>query len=187
LFHKSIPASFVVSVFEVMSAATQHTFLVLTKRPERIKSVLFGEEGRWYFGSGDYLPNVWLGVSVEDQKTADERIPLLLQTPAAVRFVSYEPALGPLDLRVFDNQKGLDYSVFKNARALIPDWVIAGGESGPSPRPADIAWFRQVRDQCQAADMPFFMKQIITNGKKIPWEQFPEDLRIRQFPDKESA
>jgi protein gp37 len=101
-------------------------------------------------GCGSVLPNVWLGVSVEDQKTADERIPLLLQTPAAVRWVSYEPALGPVD--------------FANLRAGIEaigplDWIVCGGESGPGARPMHPAWARRVRDQCQAASVPFFFKQ----------------------------
>jgi protein gp37 len=100
--------------------------------------------------------NVWLGVSVEDQKTADERIPLLLQTPAAVRFVSYEPALGPVDFIPY-----LDPScqaLNRLPRAQV-DWVIAGGESGPSARPPHPQWVLHVRDQCEAAGTPFFFKQ----------------------------
>lgn len=88
------------------------------------------------------LPNVWLGVSVEDQKTADERIPLLLDTPAAVRWLSIEPLLGPVDL---------------DGQAL--DWVVVGGESGPNARPMHPDWARSIRDQCQAAEVPFFFKQ----------------------------
>ena len=91
------------------------------------------------------LANVWRGVSVEDQPTADERLPFLLQTPAAVRFVSYEPALGPVNF--FSYLSGID-------------WVIAGGAVGPHARPSHPDWFRSVRDQCQAAGVPFFFKQI---------------------------
>jgi len=118
--------------------------------------------------------NVWLGVSVEDQQTADERIPLLLQTKAAVRFVSYEPALGPVDfnnielLKEFDLSRTVSAHVdaltehddehFFNQHAKL-DWVIAGGESGRNARPSHPDWFRAVRDQCQAAGVPFFFKQ----------------------------
>lgn len=104
------------------------------------------------------LPNVWLGVSVEDQKTADERIPLLLQTPAAVRWVSYEPALGPVH--------------FANWLESSPrlDWIVAGGESGPGARPAHPDWFRAARDQCQSAGVPFFFKQW---GEWLPVSHTP--------------
>lgn len=95
--------------------------------------------------------NVWLGVSVEDQKMADERIPLLLQTPAAVRWVSYEPALGPIDFQ--------PWLTITRQRDRMLDWIVAGGESGPGARPAHPDWFRSVRDQCLAAGVPFFFKQ----------------------------
>ena len=108
------------------------------------------------------LPNVWLGVSVEDQATADARIPLLLQTPAAVRFVSYEPALGPLKLYVpwtYPRDGAEAMGIYGGDRGCI-DWLIAGGESGPGARPFDLAWARSARDQCKAAGVPFFMKQL---------------------------
>ena len=117
------------------------------------------------------LGNVWLGVSVEDQATADERIPLLLDTPAAIRFVSYEPALGPINLTDVGDD-GWAYPVnaltgqadapkFLVDRLSGPkvDWVIAGGESGPHARPAHPDWFRSARDQCAAAGVAFFFKQ----------------------------
>jgi protein gp37 len=124
--------------------------------------------------------NVWLGVSIEDQATADERVPLLLQTRAAVRFVSYEPALGPVSLTRFftgnasqcERCGGIYESGKMDPRACpkcygLPtfqkphgiDWIIAGGESGPNARPSHPDWFRSVRDQCQAAGVPFFFKQ----------------------------
>lgn len=132
------------------------------------------------------LPNVWLGVSVEDQATADARIPLLLQTPAAVRFVSYEPALGPVDfarLKYGDEKCACGFQVVQNAfNASIDcpalsrigkctegpepidagtlDWIIVGGESGPGARPCDVAWIRSVREQCADADVPCFVKQL---------------------------
>lgn len=145
------------------------------------------------------LPNVWLGVSVEDQQTADERIPYLLKTPAAVRFVSYEPALGPVKFR----QKWVDYlqgwtvepehdpncdgscercPVPVQVRTNKLDWIIAGGESGPGARPANPDWFRSARDQCAAAGVPFFMKQITERGKRVPFDQWPEELQVREFP-----
>ena len=117
------------------------------------------------------LPNVWLGVSVEHQEAADERIPLLLKTPVAVRFISAEPLLGPIDLTRLADVPGAWRDVVrgewrcagektvreKDARKL--DWVIAGGESGPGARPMFVAWPRALRDQCAAAGVPFFFKQ----------------------------
>jgi len=149
LFHEALPDEVIDRVFAVVTLCPQHAFQVLTKRPERMLSYCssnatlgrlvslvaksIGIEGvtvNWTWKddgfTGVHFPNVWLGVSVEDQKTADERIPLLLQTPAAVRFVSYEPALGPVDWRQIPHL----------------DWVIVGGESGPGARPFDIAWAR---------------------------------------------
>ncbi len=119
------------------------------------------------------LPNVWLGVSVEDQATADERIPLLLQTPAAVRFVSYEPALGPVDFEqlregTFNALDGIDFEaigdirdagIWKGQPAQL-DWLIVGGESGPGARPFDLAWARSAVAQCKAAGVPVFVKQL---------------------------
>ena len=105
------------------------------------------------------LPNVWLGASVEDQAAADERIQMLLQTPAAVRWISAEPLLGPVSLVVpFDGAK-VDSAV--GAKPGIPalDWVVAGGESGPKARPTHPDWFRSLRDQCKAAGVPFLFKQ----------------------------
>jgi protein gp37 len=156
LFHEALPSEAIDRVFAVMALCFQHTFQVLTKRPERMFIWFKGNEPYDRFGRveshmGDGtpkdwpLPNVWLGVSVEDQKTADKRIPLLLQTPAAVRFVSYEPALGPVD---FTDWIGKEL-----------DWVIVGGESGPGARPANGQWFLNVEDQCRSANVPFFFKQ----------------------------
>jgi protein gp37 len=160
-----------------------HTYQILTKRPQRMAEVL-GQLPEYFSEhfSGDSpcnlafegtngwpLSNVWLGVSVEDQKTADERIPLLLQTPAAVRWVSYEPALGPVDFSHihFHNTVEID-SLTGNHGVWRPlggrsdaklNWIVVGGESGPGARPAHPNWFRTARDQCRAADVPFFFKQ----------------------------
>ena len=125
------------------------------------------------------LPNVWLGVSAEDQKWADIRIPALLGTPAAVRFVSAEPLLGPIDV-------SLGHSGYWQSLS----WVIAGGESGPGARPCELDWLCSLRDQCADADVPFFCKQFgAVLGRQFGagshgdnWDAWPADLRIRQFP-----
>lgn len=115
------------------------------------------------------LPNVWVGCSVENQHFADERIPLLLQTPAAVRFISAEPLLGPLNLREMAHQDDWHVDALDT-----PDpscrlhWVIAGGESGPKARPSPPDWFRSIRDQCQAAGVAFFFKQW---GEWAPYDR----------------
>lgn len=181
LFHEDVPDEFVCLVFAYMALATHHVFQVLTKRPTRMARLLdskFNDDlfaaiaAAVYHQDGalpqpnlrDYdppwpLPNVWLGVSVEDQATADERIPLLLDTPAAVRFLSCEPLLGEIDLSewlgYYQTLNGTD--TITNKRAL--GWVIAGGESGPFARPSDPNWFRSLRDQCQVTDVPFLFKQ----------------------------
>jgi protein gp37 len=109
------------------------------------------------------LPDVWLGVSAEDQQRADERIPILLETPAAVRFVSYEPALGPVDVSEYLDPAAAPCG---ETEATL-DWLIAGAESGPGARPMDEAWVRSVRDQCAAAGVPFFYKQRVEAGRKV--------------------
>lgn len=167
LFHEAVPAEFIVHVFAVMSRASQHTFQVLTKRPERMRAFLSraknwegwmtldGEAPIGYGGQSPIfassvrwpLPNVWIGVSVENQHFADERIPALLATPAAVRFISAEPLLGPIFLKNYGHSP------------WNPFWVICGGESGPGARPMYPDWARSLRDQCQAAGVPFFFKQ----------------------------
>ena len=153
LFHESVPDRFIQSVFRVMSDAWWHTFQVLTKRPERMLTTVT-----------ETLPllakwprnNVWLGVSCEDQATADERLPLLFETPAAVRFVSCEPLLGQIYLM----------GLMTGGRPAL-DWVIAGGESGPKARPMHPKWARSLRDQCTTAGVPFFFKQW---GEWAPWD-----------------
>lgn len=181
LFHESVPDAWIDQVFAVMALAPQHTFQVLTKRSARMRAYMaglvalfhaspdglyervgeafadlaFGEpdEARAAFDVVDWpLPNVWLGVSAEDQPRADERIPDLLATPAAVRFASLEPLLGPVDLDAPQENNGwLSWVEFGL------DWVIVGGENGPRPMHPD--WVRQVRDQCSQEHVPFFFKQ----------------------------
>jgi protein gp37 len=185
LFHPDVPDDFIDRVFAVMALSPQHTFQVLTKRPERMRAYMNHGEGfgRWGFIDGRArqiyvernhspfpagkvligpLPNVWLGVSVEDQTAADERIPLLLKTPAAVRWISAEPLLGSVDLSRWihdippagDSRTGHDGGKFSRL-----DWVVVGGESGPSARPMHPDWARSLRDQCAAAGVPFLFKQ----------------------------
>ena len=194
LFHENVTDEQRDRIFAVMALCPQHTFQVLTKRPERMKAYI--ERNRrsnpnntskafagailevldeWGRATGalpcDFrwpLPNVWLGVSVENQAAADERIPLLLQTPAAVRFLSCEPLLGPVSLEELPSASGIGryLDALSNAGvdsgAIISsklDWIICGGESGPHARPMHPDWARSLRDQCQAAGVPFFFKQ----------------------------
>jgi len=165
LFHDDVPESFIRSVFVTMAAARHHIFQVLTKRAVRMQEILaqWSKDGLTLReGYGTALPNVWLGISAEDQATADERIPLLLQTPAVVRFISYEPALGPLylDQWLWSHTKD-DEGVKDSQPSGMIGWVIAGGESGPGARPSHPDWFRSLRDQCQAAGVPYFFKQWV--------------------------
>jgi len=140
LFHDKVPAAFVRRVFDAMAAAPQHTFQVLTKRPERMLAL------------SNKLPwasHIWMGVSVESSDYTG-RIDLLRQSGAAVKFLSLEPLLGPLDAL---DLRGID-------------WVIAGGESGPGARPMEQQWVRSIRDQCRAAKVAFHFKQWGGTNKK---------------------
>jgi protein gp37 len=153
LFHESVKNEWLVKIWKVIVDAPQHTYQILTKRPARMREFVRTM-------MLEPLPNLWLGVSVENQHFADERIPLLLSTPAAVRFISAEPLLGPVSLNcVRDGQNFID--TVGGIRSIRPnlDWVIAGGESGPNARPMHPDWARGLRDQCQAAGVPFFFKQ----------------------------
>lgn len=155
LFHEKLPDDAIDRIFAVMAQCPQHTFQVLTKRPARMLAYFSAHWSKLYDG----LPfkNVWLGTSVENQETANERIPLVARMLAAVRFVSAEPLLGAL-------AEG-DYYSFKDI-----DWVIAGGESGPRARPMQPDWARSLRDQCAAANVPFFFKQW---GEWAPYKSVP--------------
>jgi protein gp37 len=217
LFHESVPDEWIDRIFAVMAMAPQHTFQILTKRSRRMREYcsapgvadrvwkltgIVAEHGKlralalhgaaW---GGDLpwpLGNVWKGVSVEDQTRADERIPDLLVTPAAVRWISAEPLLGPVDLSCvpancpdLDGKLSADWfnaltgqSCGTNAERPEPDWpvdmprldwVVAGGESGPGARPMHPAWARSLRDQCAEACVPFFFKQW---GEWVDWRQF---------------
>lgn len=155
LFHAKVPADFVRDVFDVMAETPQHTYQVLTKRP--LRAARLADELPW-------PSNVWLGVSVEDMSVA-HRVDQLRRVPAAIRFLSCEPLLGPLDR--------LDLTDV--------DWVIAGGESGSNYRPMDIGWARGIRDASVEARVPFFFKQWggrtpKTLGRHLDgrlWDQMP--------------
>lgn len=178
LFHQNVPDEYIDRVFSVMWQAEQHTFLLLTKRPWRMREyissrprdsmksdrVRIKDELGWRNYSVPWpLPNVWLGVTAEDQQRADERIPILLQTPAAaVRWVSCEPLLGPIQ------------GVGDTARI---DWVVAGGETGPGARPMHPEWARSLRDQCRAARTAFFFKSW---GDWLPTNQDPQHIHRRE-------
>jgi protein gp37 len=194
LFHEKVDEGFLCRIFDTMLAAEQHTYLILTKRPERMKDFIT----RCIHG----IPkNIWLGVTAENQQRAEERIPILLQIPAAVRFVSIEPMLGPVDLSKWlggtwycetcectVDPEFVPFSEIhypcENYLDFIPgiDWVICGSESGPNHRKTKIEWIRDLREQCISANVPFFLKQMEINGRmvKMPeldgkiWDQFPE-------------
>jgi protein gp37 len=210
LFHEKVPDEWIDSVFCVMGAATRHTFQVLTKRPERmrdyltrrrcnfaVKAPIGGGMVDWHPFNKELAvpPNVWLGTSIEDHSTAHERIPHLLATPAAVRFLSCEPLLGPVDLRMVQHPRSIrvqnvltGVSFSETSLEPLPDdqarihWTIVGGESGPGARPMHPDWAGWLRDQCQAAGVPFFMKQM-SGPRKASMPPIPDDLMVREFPN----
>lgn len=239
LFHPDVPNEFIDRVFAVMAYASfrwGHQFQVLTKRPDRMRAYLAdgrqlrvcealgglaAEWGQTQREAGESaraaclnwpLPDVWLGTSIEDQPTADARIPEVLATPAAVRFVSYEPALGPVDFEAVPlpwpgcSTYGLrgvlapvalketepdDWKYWTRVQGRL-NWVIVGGESGPKARLCDVAWIRSVVEQCKAAGTPCFVKQLGANvrsrvrlrdPKGGDPAEWPEDLRVRQWPE----
>jgi len=160
LFHKDVPDSFINDVFNIMHRAYWHTFLVLTKRAERLRLMSDGLE---------FTENIWVGVTTENQDMANERVPYLLGTHAKVHFVSAEPLLGPIDFYRpppldWNMLTGENYEWLDSTPAPMPDmpridWVIVGGESGPGARPMKPEWVRSIRDQCIEAGVPFFFKQ----------------------------
>ncbi|MGW3846900.1 DUF5131 family protein [Streptomyces fagopyri] len=172
LFHARVPATFITDVWRTMHATPQHTYQVLTKRPERLARVL--DQVHAALGLTEPLPNVWLGTSIESDDYT-RRANALRQAPAAVRFVSAEPLLGPLP--------SLDTTGI--------DWVILGGESGPGARPLELDWVRDVIGQCRTTGAAPFVKQLGTvwarsngapdkkGGKPEAW---PADLRVREYP-----
>lgn len=240
LFHEGVADEYIAAVFGVMAAAPQHTFQILTKRPERARywfdrtrtideidaarTTIHDDDGPGTPGrleclyralvaeaehhpKGDGgplhtkhaadpvgpwpLPNVWLGVSAENQEAADERIPILLDTPAAVRFVSAEPLLEAVD---FDSPVLRHH--YRPGHTI--DWIIIGGESGPGARPCNVQWIRSIVQQCREAGVPCFVKQLGARAVGLPRPspgdvvvrrdrkggdptQWPEDLRVREM------
>jgi protein gp37 len=224
LFHESVPFAFIDKVFAVMALAPQHIFQVLTKRPERMleyMSVQDREIAVWREaleiyaqvgltnrkltypgGSMDHkawpIPNVWLGVSAENQHWWDHRVAILSRVPAAVRFVSVEPMLGPIDVRSrlglcvgCQSCFGLDgRKVTQVPHRLMESpihWLIVGGESGPNYRPMDLEWARVVRARCKEAGVAFFFKQssAYRSGQGdtldgVRWHEFPNIASKRE-------
>lgn len=192
LFHESVPFEWVDKVFSVMALASQHTFMVLTKRPEQMREYLRRYDGVPTALTWPY-PNIWLGVTAENQAMADARIPILLDTPAAKRFVSVEPMLGPVNLEPWledacdscDECRSdchIHKTVYRDSKHLLDpeqpafgyhpeivclDWVICGGGTGPGARPMHPDWPRGLHDQCAAARVAFFFKQW---GEWAPWD-----------------
>ncbi len=200
-------------VFAVMALCPQHTFQVLTKRSIRMLNWMCAPGCLLRFDEvrkraslmargpqpeyGWPLPNVWLGVSVEDQQRADERIPHLLATPAALRFVSAEPLLRPVDLFSYfpcSHEKGGCATCRDWEVASGIDWVIVGGESGPGARPCDLAWVHSIVMQCENAGVACFVKQagshVIQSGERRKkadkkggdMHEWPHNIRVRQMP-----
>ena len=186
LFHEAVPEDFILAVFVTMAAARQHTFQVLTKRPGRMRDLLT----RWSDaglllreGCGVSLRNVWLGASIEDQPSADQRIIDLLNTPAAVRWISAEPLLGAVNVKPWLQPKmfgprALNGDAYINSHMTNRiDWIVVGGESGPSARPMSPDWARSLRDQCAAAGVPFMFKQW---GEWLPMLGQREGIPVKQ-------
>jgi protein gp37 len=215
LFAGFVPDEWIDRVFAIMALCPQHTFQVLTKRSKRMREYFEGNADQTRrslvnntcFGLSRWLgarftdeqchirrwplPNVWLGVSAEDQARADERIPDLLDTPAAVRFVSAEPLLDSIDFKSCwlhrktlcggrpSSQDGTPIDCPCADERL--DWIIAGAESGRGARASQEKWFRAIKDQCVASGTAFFLKQYAINGRKIhtpeldgrTWTEFP--------------
>jgi protein gp37 len=218
LFHEHLNKDDILRIFMVMRKDTQHTFQVLTKRPERMLNLLT----HWLYPAEAVAdmsfeikkpaPNIWLGVSVEDHNTAAARIPLLLKTPAAKRFVSYEPALGPVNFRPWRFRVGVHMDGTHDIERI--DWIIVGGESGPGARPFNIEWARDTIAQTRTTGVRCFVKQLGAHpcfrlqdeegrGNKMPgfhhshgdllckrlkdtkggdMSEWPEDLRVREYP-----
>lgn len=216
LFHARVPREFVAQLWDVMARTPQHTYQILTKRPDRMARVVKGlPAGPWHAAP---LRNVWLGTSVEDQARADQRIQHLYDTPAAVRFLSVEPLLDRVDVdrylwlsssntagpwrdfngRVRVGGSGVGGQAFTTMPTPDLHWVIIGGESGPGARPMNLAWVRGLAEQCAAAKIPVFVKQLgsvwardtFIGGQAVAKNDpkggdpdwWPTDLRIREYP-----
>lgn len=214
LFHEKIEFSVIGGLWSIMERCPQHIFQVLTKRPKRMQEFIqWVNEARnpRHLNSDDFpskqwpVPNIWLGVSVENQHFADERIPLLLQIPAAVRWISAEPLLGPLNLEPYlyrccgapgddrDDEWLRECHHRGEERHDKLDWVICGGESGANARPMHPDWARSLRDQCSEAYVEFFFKQwgeyASVNEVEGSGEHhvFPDGATVRKVGKKKSG
>lgn len=229
LFHEDVPNLFQRGVFTTIGRNPLHTFMVLTKRPERMKAFIeslvyesgfFDDAWGGYFDQGmfesaileDHFPNLWLGVTCENQETADERIPILLQTPAAVRFVSFEPLLESMNILSYfgypDCPECEGVETYEPDMINLPgqtvrcpecngngwvvdgehgiDWVITGCESGPGRRPCKLEWIRDLKDQCVDASAHVFIKQAVINGKVVKMPTIDGQI-WDQLPEKENG
>lgn len=201
LFHEDVPYEFIDTVFETMALTPGHTYQILTKRHERMAEYIRSGRnltdifGKWAVtGTGQNvwpLPNVWLGVSVEDQESADKRIPTLVHVQAAVRFISYEPALGPINFAAIPSAGCYLHGFPDNI-----SWLIFGGESGHGARETKLEWARNTMKTCDSAGCRFFMKQTghkptehgrpyrltldLSHGADP--RDWPHDLRVRNYP-----
>lgn len=194
LFHEHVSFKDIDSVYDVMDACRQHTFQLLTKRPQRMLEYYQWKAAGNGFKFDEWpLPNVWVGVSVENQPTSYGRIHRLLEVPAAVRFLSCEPLLGHLNLK---------RAVFMKPDCLLPEiqlkadlhWVIAGGESGPNARPMHPDWVSNLRDECVTIGIPFFFKQwgewapaSFGNAQKVKAMDLNADGRAIHYPQSNNA
>ena len=208
LFHEQIDVRFLEAVFDVMHECPRHTFQILTKRHRNMHRLLAGGwphspcSGPIADHRQEPAQNIWLGVSVENQQWADARIPWLLKTPAAVRWLSCEPLLGPLDLSPWLSQgdwwcdacdayisdaQVTNEELHENCRTEVKwkcvlDWVVVGGESGPGWRPMEAQWARDIRDQCVDAGVALHFKQWSglrpkALGRELDgrtWDEYPE-------------
>lgn len=184
LFHSDVPFDFIELVFLFMAMEPRFTFMVLTKRTGRMAWWIINKWlPKWSAGTKQLPPNIWIGTSVESQKYI-ARLQQLTTVPAAVRFVSYEPALGPVDFGPHLYWSNLDAIPIELRYRMSPfalsngvNWVIVGGESGPGARCAHPYWFRTARDQCKSANVAFFLKQW---GEWLP---APDEMNFEQAED----
>jgi protein gp37 len=187
LFHKDVELAIINMVLNRIEVAPQHLYIILTKRPERMKEVISALP--------ETLPNLWLGVTAENQQSANERIPILLDTPAAKRLVSIEPMLGAIDFDLGCIEEGfhhaLDGQTFcpgmnEPIRSKKLDWVIVGGENGHKARPMHPLWAIKALEQCKKAGTPFFFKgwgewNDITHGYEYINSKPPNSFPIHTF------
>jgi protein gp37 len=193
VFGSWVPDWMLFTLLDAMWQSPRQTFQVLTKRPGRAADVI----GSWLrcHCRGQLPKNIWLGISAEDQKRLDERLISLIRTPAAFGFLSLEPLLGPITLPDCDSDTALMMQEDSLAQILEPldyiDWVIIGGESGPNARPMDLDWVEHILEQCRAAGIPAFVKQLGTcwarqakakHNKGGDPDEWPPELRVRMFP-----